>query len=153
MGDYFTISFRYNKQKAGDFGLIERDKDSAIDPTDGSVWIKTSSYDFGWGKENGYYKYPLPDFSKLLNLVLFSSNDEDIYGAASVITEKYSHELLILCETLITDSKRRKELKKLTKVFKLDTLINRSNVLNKTSNEINSDFDRWKRICCIAKKL
>ena len=35
------------------------------------LYVKASLYDFGWGKENGFYKDPLPDFNSLLEIVLY----------------------------------------------------------------------------------
>lgn len=152
MGKHFVLSFRYNKKSAADFGLIERDTYNAIDPRDESNWIRFSSYDFGWGNENGYYKEPLPELATLFDLVLYSSDDEDVYGAASIILQKYPDELLNKCEYLFANSTKQ-VLKRITKVFRLDVLVNRCNVLNKSYDEINSDFNRWKRIYDMAKKL
>ena len=33
---------------------------------DHTLWGKCKLYDFGWGKENGFYKEPLPGFDTLL---------------------------------------------------------------------------------------
>ena len=85
MGKYFVMSIRFNKCIASDFGLISKNENIAINPIDNSIWIKTKLYDFGWGKENGFYKIPLPNFNTLLELALYSTNEEDMYGAAAVI--------------------------------------------------------------------
>ena len=58
-------------------------------------------YDFGWGKENGFYKSPLPNFDILLELALNSKSRDDMYGAAAMFLENYADELLCQCETLI----------------------------------------------------
>ena len=76
MGDYFVMSIRFNKHNATDFGLISNDTTTAINPKDGSLWQKTNLYDFGWGKENGFHRVPLPGFETLLELVLYSKNKE-----------------------------------------------------------------------------
>ena len=107
MGKYFVMSKRFNKQYAKDFGLISNGNNTALDPTDGSLWTKTNLYDFGWEKENGYYKEPLPDFLSLFEITLCSNNDDDTYGAAAIILEKYPDELLIKCEQLMLDKKHK----------------------------------------------
>ena len=153
MGKYFVMSMRFNKCSAQDFGLILQNNGQTIDQNDGSIWIKTNLYDFGWGKENGYYKVPLPDFSKLLDLTLYSEDYEDMYGAASVILYKYPDELLNQCEIIMVDQKRKKELKKLIKLFNLSVPLNRSSTLQKTYAQIQDDAERWKKVSDLAKNL
>ena len=62
------------------------------------------------GKENGFYKSPLPNFDILLELALKSKSRDDMYGAAAMILENFADELLCQCETLINDRSRKKEL-------------------------------------------
>lgn len=150
MGKYFFMSTRFNKRYAEDFGLISNHNDTAINPVDGSLWIKKNLYDFGWGKENGYYKEPLPDFSSLFEITLHSKNRDDEYGAAAIILEQYSDELLVKCEQLMIDKKHRKDFQKLTAIFKLKIATNRSSVLNKTCNQIQHDFERWCQVSNMA---
>ena len=146
MGKYFLMSVRFNKSDAYDFGLVPSDNDTAINPRDNSTWIKAHLYDFGWGKENGYYKYPLPDFDTLFELLSGYESEEDSYGAAAVILEKYPDELLRQCEILINDPARKKDFKKIIPLFGLRQAINRSPVVGKTYAQIQSDFERWKKI-------
>lgn len=152
MGDYFVMSMRFNKRNAYDFGFIPNGQNTAINPKDNSIWIKTALYDFGWGKENGFYKSPLPNFDTLLELALYSTNKEDMYGAASIILEKFADELLYQCETLMNDSSRKKEFNKLVELFKLRLPVNRSSVVQKTYEQIRSDYTRWKKVSEIAIK-
>lgn len=56
MGEQFLMSFHFDKSKASDFGLIEKDENTAIDPRDNSIWKKCALYDFGWGAETGKYE-------------------------------------------------------------------------------------------------
>ena len=112
MGKFFVMSMRFNKCSASDFGLISNDANSAINPNDNSIWIKTALYDLGWGKENGYYKAPLPGFDILLELSLNSINREDMYGAAAMILETYPDELLRQCEIQVNNHPQKKNSKK-----------------------------------------
>ena len=68
MGHFFVMSTRFNKCDASDFGLLPLAEDMALSPNDGSIWVKTELYNFGWGDENGYYRYPMPSFEKLFHL-------------------------------------------------------------------------------------
>lgn len=153
MGNYFVMSMRFNKNNAYDFGLVFNDMNTATNPKDNSIWIKAALYDFGWGRENGFYKYPLPDFETLFNLVLYSTNREDIYGAAAIILEKYPDELLCQCEGLMNDRSRNKEFKKLVKIFKLNVPMNRSAVVQKTHDQIQNDYKRWRKVLEMAEKV
>ena len=153
MGNYFVMSTRFNKSKASDFGLISKDANTAINPNDNSIWIRTALYDFGWGKENGFYKSPLPNFDILLELALNSKSRDDMYGAAAMILENFADELLCQCETLINDRSRKKEFKRLVELFKLKSATNRCSVVRKTYEQVKSDYCRWKKISDIAKKM
>ena len=153
MGNYFIMSTRFNKRSASDFGLVEKNIDTAINPIDNSIWKKISLYDFGWGKENGYYKVPLPEFDVLLNIALNSTDREDKYGAVAVILEKHADDLLCKCELFMYDKFPKKEFKKMVDLFNLELSLNRSSVSGKTYSQINSDFTRWKAISEIAGKM
>lgn len=152
MGNYFVMSMRFNKYNASDFGFISNGTNTAINPNDNSIWVKAALYDFGWGKENGFYKAPLPSFDTLFELALYSANRDDMYGAAAIILEKYADELLCQCEILVNDRFRKKEFKKLVEIFKLKLPINRCAVVQKTYEQIQNDYARWKKISEIAKR-
>lgn len=111
MGNYFVMSTRFNKSKASDFGLTAKDENTAINPKDNSIWIRTALYDFGQGKENGFYKAPLPTFDILFELALNSKSRDDMYGAAAMILNNFADELLCQCETLINNPSQKKSSK------------------------------------------
>ena len=152
MGNYFVMSTRFNKSGASDFGFVAEDSNTAINPVDNSIWIKASLYDLGWGKENGFYKDPLPDFNSLLEIVLYTIDAEDMYGAAAIILDKFAEDLLCACETFMNDRSRKKEFKKMVKLFDLKTELNRCSVLGKTYAQIQQDHKRWKAVCEMAMK-
>ncbi len=153
MGKYFVMSKRFNKHNAEDFGLKPIDTKTAFNPTDDSYWIKTDLYDFGWGKENGYYKEPLPDFLSLFDITLHSKNWDDVFGAAAVILKLYPDELLVKCEELMIDKKHKRDFQKIAEIFKLKDITNRSSVINKTFFQIQNDYERWYKVSCMANKL
>ena len=153
MGNYFVMSVRFNKCDASDFGFTLIDADTAINPKDHTIWRKSALYDFGWGKENGFYKEPLPGFDALFELTLYSTNREDMYGAAAVILEKYADELLRKCEIFMNDPFRKKEFKKMVELFNLERSMNRCSVFGKTYGQIQNDHSRWKRVSEMAMKM
>ena len=146
MGNYFVMSKRFNKREATDFGFTPIDADTAINPKDNSIWKKTSLYDFGWGKENGFYKVPLPEFDTLFELALHSTSSEDTYGAAAIILEKYPDSLLDKCEEIMMDNSQKKEFKRLTELFNLKNALNRSPISGKTLKQIQNDYARWENV-------
>lgn len=152
MGEYFKISTRFNKQKASDFGLVELESTaSAIDPTDNSIWIRCSLYDFGWGEENGYYRVPLPNYSELFQIVLHSEQEDDVYGAAAMILKQYPDELLETCEQMGVSPSASEEFMKIASVFHLHLGINHSPIIGKAVTEIEKDAQRWKNISYFVK--
>lgn len=153
MGNYFVMSMRLNKSSASDFGLILKDTNTAINPKDNSIWVKAALYDFGWGKENGFYKYPLLDFDSLFKIALYSTNSEDIYGAAAVILDKFTDNLLCKCEIFMNDDLRKNEFKKMVGLFHLKSPLNKCSVVGKTHIQIQSDYARWKTVSEKAMRL
>lgn len=147
MGVYFLMSKKFDKQSPEDFGLISTDqKDIATNPEDGSLWKKCCLYDFGWGRENGFYKLPLPEFDDLMSIVLDSMYDEDMYGAAAVILDMYAMQLLSISERLILGCGDLKKLRKFIIVFRLYEPTNKSPTIGKTTEQISENYKRWRAI-------
>lgn len=146
MAKYFLMSKRFNKKTAEDFGLIRIDNQLARLPNDGSLWEKTILYDFGWGEENGYYKIPLPSFEHLMNIILSSDDEEDVFGSAAIVLKNEPEKLLIWLENNLFDKKYRNSYQMLVKLFRLDNPLNRSSTIGKDIAEVNSDYLRWKSI-------
>ena len=152
MGNYFVMSTMFNKNNACDFGLVPIDENYAINPIDNSLWHKCSLYDLGWGKENGFYKEPIPGFDVLFQIVLCSTDKEDIYGAAAIILDNFVDDLLSQCELIMYDPKRQREFKILVDLFNLKVPLNRLSVTGKSYEQIQDDYERWKIVSEAAKK-
>ena len=153
MGNYFVMSTRFDKSSAADFGLVPIDESRALRPSDNSKWVRTHLYDFGGGSENGYYRVPLPSFDTLWELALHSSDKADKYGAAAVILDRYSDELLCRCELYMNDSALSKAFVDAANVFELQDAKNRSPVLGKTYSQISKDYERWAAVAKAASKM
>lgn len=146
MGRYFVMSMRFNRRTAADFGLVPIDANTARNPSDNSIWIAAKLFDYGWGKENGFYRSPLPTCDALFDLALHSRDEEDMHGAAAMILERFPCELLRRCEALLKEQSRAREFQKLAGLFDLKTPTNRCPTANKPYEQIRSDSIRWKRI-------
>lgn len=143
----FMLSKRFDKKTPGDFGLIaSKDADIYIRPSDNSLWKRRNLYDFGWGKENGYYKLPLPQFDDLVNIVLNSECKDNKYGAAAIILDEYNDNLLSKCQKILKDKRNAKKYCDFFKILHLDVPLNRSSTLGKNYKEISEDFEKWKDI-------
>lgn len=153
MGNYFFMSFRFNKNSPEDFGLIKSDNSSLYEnPNDGSLWVQRSLYDYGWGKENGFCKIPTPGFEELVDIILTSKNEEDKHGAAAIILEDFCSELLDKSIAIFEDRKNTKKYCGFFKILHLDLPINRSPVIGKHFNEVSEDFEKWKQISVKVKQ-
>ncbi len=153
MGKYFKMSRHFDKQTPEEFGLVYFDKHSAIDPKDSSIWLSKSMFDYGWGKENGYVKTPIPDFEALYKIMLNGTNDEDIYGAASVLLELYPEELLVKCEEMTDNPALEDDLLRVDHIIELSTPVNRCSTIGKTITELYSDYQRWRKIASYISNI
>lgn len=156
--DKFLMSIRFNKQSPGDFGLTFKDG-KFIRTADNTEWMPCELYDFGWGKENGFYKIPLGSFDELMSLVLCNSDEEDTYAAASIIMDKYPIELkeflLNLMNQKINFKNKRQikcQIKQLNRIFNLHRSINLTPIDSLTHAEIEKEFQDWKNIALYFKK-
>ncbi len=153
MGRYFRMSKMFNKRSPQDFGLTISAGNAVIDPQDGTIWIFAPLYDFGWGKENGFYKLPELSFSELISLIGAADNEEDLYGAAAFVLDRHADALLEYCEQLLSQSDRLPEFQHLAKVLKLEKTLNRSSIVGKTMEQIDADYLRWKALASAATEL
>jgi len=141
----FIMSFRYNKQSDSDFGMEYKDG-KYISEKDGSEWVKCKLYDFGWGKENGFYKIPLGTFHELIALVLSDEDKEDSYGAAAIIATNYQMELKIFLQNLMTQKINISTKEKLNEIFFLDESYNKTFEIGMTFSQIEKEYNDWKQI-------
>ena len=153
MGRYFRMSKMFNKRSPQDFGLTISAGNAVIDPRDGTIWIFAPSYDFGWGKENGFYKLPELSFPELISLIGSADNEEDLYGAAAFVLDRHTDALLEYCEQLLSQSDRLPEFRHLAKVLKLQKPLNRCAIVGKRIEQIDADNLRWKAVADAATQL
>ena len=52
---YFVMSTMFNKQTPSEFGM-KYVEGHFVSLQDNSEWAQCQLYDFGWGRENGFYK-------------------------------------------------------------------------------------------------
>lgn len=144
------MSMRFGKNRPEDFGLLPLDSQTAIAPDDRTLWVKASLYDFGWGKENGFCKAPLPDFDTLVELALSSPDWEDRYGAAAILLDRFPEALLERREQLL--STRPGDFQKLAELLDLKSPVNRSPVEGKNLAQIQADHQKWVALAKAAGK-
>lgn len=141
----FMMSKKFNKISCSDFNLYEKNG-KYYSKYDESEWTPCLLYDFGWGKENGFYRVPLGDFSELIGIVLSRSDEEDSYAAASIIIDNYASELKsFLLDTISTDSKNV-DYGRLNLIFKLEVPLNRTLDDRMDLASIEKEYSDWKYI-------
>ena len=147
---YFRMSFRLNKVTPDEFGLVESGTDTYlyIDKIDGSIWKKKTLYDFGWGNEYGFMRLPELSFDEAWNMLTSSDIQENQYGAASLIDEKYSENLLEKIESIFStpNFQINERLRNAFKILDLEAGRNRSETQGKSYKEVIDNFNRWKNI-------
>ena len=114
----FMMSKKFNKILCSDFNLYEKNG-KYYSKYDESEWIPCFLYDFGWGRENGFYKVPLGDFSELIQIVLDKNDEEDSYAAASIIIDNYPFELKAFLLDIIRNHNKNVDYNRLNIIFKL----------------------------------
>jgi len=150
---YFMMSQHFNKSSPDEFGLVPTtNPDIFILPQDNSKWKYRQLYDFGWGNEEGYFRIPLPDFHTLLNIIMFSDIEDNIFGAAAVVLSDYPEELLKECKHILHDENIPLEYLKLFKILNLDKPLNRSPIIGKSLSEISQDYEIWKNIADAVRR-
>ena len=141
---YFKMNRPLEKKEPTDFGLIKTEEDGIyLSEEDGSKWRELYLYDFGFGREKGYERLPELSFSELFDLLVFSHENADHYGAASVLLTRHPEELLDVCLNLFEEEVDLDFFKDAFRTLKLEDPVNRCSTLGKTDDEILSDFDRW----------
>lgn len=148
---YFMMSMRFNKTSPEQFGLSKLSDNIYIRKEDNSEWSACELYDFGWGGEIGFYRLPRLTFEELFELATTTKDDDNLYGAAAMILNNHSDELLEKLE-LIIQNKDKKKYKKLFSALHLERPINRTLKVDQDIETINLEFMRWQRIAeCIKK--
>lgn len=143
------MSYRFNKSTYQDFGLIESNEANIyILPEDSySKWAKANLYDFGWGRENGFYKLPMLEYEKLVELVFNSDDLEDKYGAAAMVLDYYPEELYDTClKILEQETSSISSYCDAVRILGLNKPNNKSKIKGKSYTQIKQDSVKWKRL-------
>jgi hypothetical protein len=147
----------YNKNKPEDFGLTRTQGNDKIYlcESDRSEWVKKELYDFGWGNENGYVRMPQLGFEDLLFLLENSELQDNLYGSAYILVDEYPDKLLDYLYDLVDQEniQNNERFKRIARVLRLETSINRSKTLGKTLTEIKSDYEKWRFLSERAKSI
>lgn len=140
--NYFLMSTRFNKSSPSDFGLeyIDGKYKRKEDETE---WMPCKLYDFGWGRETGFYKIPIGSFEELINIVVNTSDKEDMYGAAAIIDEMFPQELKIYLLNLMSQTVSDSVKRRLNEVFNLDKRFNRTAFVGMRLSDIEKESKQW----------
>ena len=148
---YFLMSTHFNKTNPSDFGL-ECIDGKYIRREDGTEWVPRELYDLGWGREVGFYKVPLGSFDELINIVVNTADEEDMYGATAIIDEMYPKELKLYLLNLMSQTVPDSVKKRLNEAFCLHRELNRTASVGMTLTEIKEEYDQWMMIADFYSK-
>ena len=102
LGEHFRMGRWMNPKEPERFRLsYDPLSEFYVDSVDGSFWQACTLFDFGWGDEPGYYRYPMPGTRDLAELLFTAQAEDDYYGAASVLLEGNADEALPLLEAAL----------------------------------------------------
>ena len=147
LGEQFRMGRRMVPSKPELFRLLyDSLSEFYQDMDDGSYWQKTTLFDFGWGDEPGYYRYPMPTTQDLLQLLLTATVEDDYFGAASVLLQDDAEEVLPLLESALQNKERYPRAAQRMKAVGLDRAVNRSNIIGKSTAQVQADFARWQTL-------
>ena len=151
MGNYFMMSMKSNPNLRADYGLAPSEEpDVFIRLSDHTKWKARDLYDYGRGLEEGYHKIPMPSFPELIDIILYSDDDEDKKGAAAVVLGDFAEKLLDKCFEIFAEEKELLRYYDFFGILQLQNPINRSPTIGKHFSDISKDFKKWEEI---AKKV
>ena len=150
---YFIQTIRFVPIDYKKYGFKAIDDNTIILEKDGSIWKSSKLYDLGWGKENGFYRTPMPSKEELFLMVFpneVNKNFEErfnYWGSMAIILEKY-------CDFLLEEITKKIIInKKFIEKYK-DALLYINSELNVSDNLIDRLADKklasnckmWKKI-------
>lgn len=154
---YFLMSFRMDKSKAEDFGLVplQGTQEIFIDPKDGSEWESRSLYDLGWGKECGFMRLPKLGFDQLWYLLVHSKIQENRYGAAALLEEDFAPELLEFLTRLLSQSEESmtESVKDAFRILRLYEVRNRNTTEGLGYGQVKQDFANWISVSSKVRRI
>jgi hypothetical protein len=140
--------------KAEDFGLIpigNGERGRLLQ--DSSEWLPISLYNLGWGAENGYYRVPMLDFNRLFDLLIHTDDEDNLYGAASVLMDKYAEEVLNKVIEILNHEEDLSRYKKAFKALRLEQGMNHSVIVGKSVKEVEADHAKWRFVAERVKPI
>ncbi len=85
---YFIQTTRFMPIDYKKYGFKFIDNNTILLEKDGSIWKSTKLYDLGWGRENGFYRTPMPKKEELF-LMVFLKKLKMILRKNLIIGEVY----------------------------------------------------------------
>ncbi|MDD4311049.1 MAG: hypothetical protein PHW41_01045 [Eubacteriales bacterium] len=147
LGEHFRMSRRMHPSGPERFRLsYDPLSEFYVDSVDGSYWQACTLFDFGWGSEPGYYRYPLPETADLVELLLTAQAEDDYFGAASVLLEGNADEVLPQLEAALQNTKRYPLAAQRLAAVGLNRAVNHSEITGKSAEQVQADFAHWQAL-------
>ena len=147
LGEHFRMGRRMNPKEPERFRLsYDPLSEFYVDSVDGSFWQACTLFDFGWGDEPGYYRYPMLGTEDLAELLFTAQAEDDYYGAASILLEGNADEAFLLFEAALQNKVRYPLAAKRLAAVGLYRAVNRSEIVGKSAEQVQADFARWQAL-------
>ena len=97
---YFIQTTRFIPIDYKQYGFKVIDDNTILLEKDGSIWKSAKLYDLGWGRENGFYRTPMPKKEELFFMVFPKEIKNDFeerfnyWGSISIMLDEYCDFLL-----------------------------------------------------------
>ena len=97
---YFIQTTRFVPIDFKKYGFKVIDDNTILLEKDGSIWKSTKLYDLGWGRENGFYRAPMPKKEELFSMAFPNVIKNDFeerfnyWGNISIMLDEYCDFLL-----------------------------------------------------------
>lgn len=143
------------------FELVSTDNDNwtktYLDQAKNEKWL--SYYVDGALQGGGYNilgRLPLPTTDKLIDLALYSDNDDEVFAACRTLTDneeirKQDFRLALIGKLENLNNQSRQ--KKVIELTGLSSALNRQDILGKTAEQIKTSANYYKQIADRADKL
>ncbi|WP_179319780.1 hypothetical protein [Winogradskyella helgolandensis] len=152
---YFLASWNNRKNKPSDFGLkTVADKDYYIDKNN-LKWKSEYLWENLWEQEQGFVRFPEPNFNELWTLLTDSNIENNKLGAAELLNRNYPFELKEKLKDLFKKTTKidRSQTKRLGLLEVLTNVTNHSKVHQVNPEKVNADYQEWKNLKSKFDKL
>lgn len=151
---YFIQTTRFVPIDFKKYGFKVIDGNTILLEKDGSIWKSTKLYDLGWGRENGFYRIPMPKKEELFSMAFPNEIKNDFeerfnyWGSISIMLDEYCDFLLEKISNELIVNKNGFVDKYANELLYINSELNVSdNLIDRLANKkLASNCKKWKQL-------